>query len=232
MLSRLLKNNDEVFNKAFKYMLQAEQDFYRSVPPQMLTINLFKCIEIIINVFDGKTFNKKLQRASIDLNLEEEDITGVKKLKEIRNYGDVAHPRQSDHTDFYPPQFPIPQNVDFPNFWHSGLTSKVLLNYFLYVDSLIEIKLSNDTYDEEDEIISVNYGHKNSYYKIKPSVKNNERITPFIKKKLSEYFEVPYSRIRLRTHTHSGLIYQIKDHLDFELDPIRAGRSHQIIIPL
>jgi len=230
LLARMLASSDDIFNKSFKYLLQAEQDLYRSVPPQMLTINLFKCIELIIKDFEGKNFGLKLKKASLELNLTSEDMANIKKLQKARNYGDVAHPRSSSRTDFYPPQFPVPHDVDFPNFWYSGLTAKVLLNYFLYIDSLIKIKLSSDKHDDVDEIISVSHGNRLSYYEIRPSVKSRRKIIPLVKKKLSEYFEVPCSQIKLRKYNHPDLIYQINDHLRFNLNPVRTGNRRKIVI--
>jgi len=230
LLARILASRNEIFNKAFKYLLQAEQDLYRHVPPQMLTINLFKCIELIVYTFSGRRFNNKLKKAAIELNLTADDLGKIKKLKEARDKGDVAHPSRGSRSDFYPPQFPIPEDVDFPNFWYSGLASKVLLNYFLYVDSLIKIKLSTDPHDEIDEVVSVNYGYRGAHYEIRPSVRGRNKITNFAKRKLSEYFGVPYSRIRLRKYSYPDIVYQIKGHLDFDLNAMRTGRRHKIII--
>ncbi len=227
MLSRMLSCRDEVFNKSFKYLLQAEKDFYLHARPQMLTINLFKCIELIVYSFNGKRFNDKLRKAAIELNLAVDDIEKIKKLKKARDSGDVAHPRRGSRSDFYPPQFPVPEDVDFPNFWYSGLVAKVLLKYFLYIDSLITIKLSSDPHDIANEIISVNYG---AYYEIRPSVRGKRKITHLVKKKLSEYFRIPYFRIKVRKYNYPEIIYQIKGHLDFDLNPTRSRGRYKVII--
>ncbi len=228
MLARILCCRDEVFNKSFKYLLQAEKDFYLHVPPQMLTINLFKCIELIVFSFEGKRFAGKLRKATIELGLTPDDIEQIKKLKEARDNGDVAHPRKGSRSDFYPSQFPVPEDVDFPNFWYSGLTSKVLLRYFMYVDSLITMKIAIDENDHPDEIISVNYG---KYYEIAPTVRGRKKIVLLLKKKLSEYFEVPYANILLKKYNYPEIIFKIKDHLKFKLDASKSGRSFKLIIP-
>lgn len=227
MLARMLYCRDEIFNKSFKYLLQAEKDYYIHVPPQMLTINLFKCIELIVCSFAGKKFPGKLRKAAAELSLTQDDIEQIKKLKEARDNGDVAHPRKGSRSDFYPPQFPVPEDVDFPNFWYSGLTSKVLLRYFLYVDSLITVKIARDENNHPDEIISVNYG---KYYEIYPTTQGRKKVVLLLKKKLSKYFSVPYANIRLRKYNLSELIFQIKDHLKFNLNTSKSGSRHKFII--
>ena len=227
LLARMLASRDDIFSKSFKYLLQAEQDLYRNVPPQMLTINLFKCIELIIETFDGKSFNNKLKKASVELGLTDDDQKNIKKLRHARNYGDIAHPRTGSPTEYYPPQFPVPEDVIFPNFWYSGLTAKVLINYFLYVDSLVIVRLVSDTDYAQDEFTSVNYG---SYYEIRPSVRGKHKVTNLIKRQLSKYFKIPYSKIRVRRRKGSEIVLQIRNHLDFDLDPSKHIKKHKIII--
>lgn len=229
LLARLLSNQDDVFNKASKYLLQAEQDLHRNVPPQMLTINLFKCIELIVYTFKGKRFNDKLKQAALELNLSEEDIKDIKKLKEARDNGDVAHPKSRSRTDFYPPQFPIPQDVDFPNFWYSGLTSKVLFNYFLYIDSLVTVKISSNEYDDVDEMFLVTHWRR-QYFEIRPSVKGRRKIAPLVKRMLAEYLEVPYSKMKLRKYSQQELIFQIENHLELDFNFSKSGRRQKMII--
>lgn len=214
MLTRILKCDDEIFKKAFKYLLQAEQDYYKHVPPEMLTINLFKCIELIINSFEGRKFKNKLKHTAKELKLNNEDIEKIKTLKKARDDGDVAHPKKGSPSAFYPPQFPVPGDVDFPNFWYSGLTSKILVNYFLYIDSLVFVNTAADFQDDIDVISSVNLG---KYYVIKPSVRGRRKRVLLIKKKISEYFNIPYAKIVLKKFNSPDIIFQVKDHLKFDL---------------
>lgn len=215
LLERLIRNDNEIFNKSFYYLLKAEQDFNRRIPPEMLTINLFKCIELIINSFKGRKFRNKLKNASEILSLSPEDIRNINVLKLARDNGDVAHPRTGRRSDFYPHQFPIPENIDYPNFWYSGLTAKVLLQYFLYIDSEFEVRIDREEWTEKDILYSVNFG---SYYLIHPTIRERKKLIPYIKSKLASAIRVPYSEIRLRRYAGDKIVFFVLDHLRFELN--------------
>lgn len=214
LVNRMLVSKDDVFRKAFQYLLQAEQGYHKHVPPEMLTINLFKCIELIVVSFDGKSFNKKLLKAAKALSLSSDDCSKIKTLKRARDNGDVAHPRSGSKTQYYPPQFPVPTNVDYPNFWYSGLTARVLINYFSYTDSLLVVKTTSDFVDEIDVVCCVNFG---SYYVIKLSVKGRRLRVTLCKRLLSNYFGVPYRNFILNRYSEDEMIFMIKGHLDFDI---------------
>lgn len=228
LLGRMLNCRDEIFNKAFKYLLKAEKEYHLHVPPQMLTINLFKSIEIIIESFKGKNFNNKLKKSKDILGLNTEDTKKIKELRYIRNYGDVAHPRSGSRTISYPPQFPVPEDVDYLTFWYSGLAGKVLLGYFLYIDSILNIKITTDKYDPIDEIVSVNYGE---FYEFNSSINDKKKLPFILKKKLSEYFNIPCKNIRLYKKDSDSYTFKILNHLKYDLKPPKNSKQSLIIFP-
>jgi hypothetical protein len=220
LINRLLACDEEIFRKSSYYLLRAEQDFNRRVAPEMLTINLFKCVELIVNSFRGRKFKDRLAMTAKTLGLTAADIKSINELKQARDNGDVAHPRTGRRADYYPPQFPIPENVDYPNFWYSGLVGKVLLRYFLYVSSAYEIRIERDDWRDKDSLHSVNFG---SYYTINPSIRGRKKLVPYLKRKLATSLKVPYSSVRLRKYSGDKVIFEVLNHLNYDLDDDRTG---------
>lgn len=212
LLERILKSKDEIFWKALGYLQSGAKGFHNNTPSDKMTLDFMKSIELIINLWNGRSFSTRLKRCSKEINIDEVDQREIKKLWALRSNGDVAHARQG-RRDMYP-QFPMPTSIDGPYIDSSSLAGRVLTNYFLFRDAILSIHISDKKHYGEDELIDVNHG---SAFTIRPSRKDKKFLTPFLKKKISQYFDVPLKKIHLYAYQSPYVHFKILDHLKFNI---------------
>jgi hypothetical protein len=231
LVERMLKSRDDIFWKSLSYLQSGEKGFHNNTPTEKMTLDFMKSMEIIVDLWKSKkrkenTFDKKLNRTSKELGLDKDDCVQIKKLWKLRSDGDVAHARQGSKVDFYPAQYPVPSNIDGPYIDSSAVAVRVLTKYFLFRDSILSIKISNESHDELDELIDVNQG---TAFTIRPSDKNKKTLAPFLKRKIKTHFGVPIKNIRLYGYQPPYIHFRISDHLKFDLHKNKIPKKRLVI---
>lgn len=214
LIARMLKSKDDVFWKSLSYLQSGEKGFHNNTPSEKMTLDFMKSIELIINLFSGKSFPKRLKNAAKELNIDNDDCESIKKLWSLRSNGDVAHAKRGSRVNSLPAQYPTPSNVDGPYIDSSALAVRVLTNYFLFRDSILSIKISTEKHYDADELIDVNNG---TAYVIRPTNRTRKFLTRFLKKKISIHFNVPQKNITLYGYQQPYVHFKIANHLNFDL---------------
>lgn len=225
LLDRMLKSKDDIFLKALGYLQEGEKGFHNNASLEKITLDFAKSIELILGLFKG-TFSKKLKSLAKEFGIDKEDCDEIKKLWKLRGGGDVAHAKRGSKIRFYPPQYPIPSNVDMVYIESSSLAARVLTKYFLFRDSVLSIKLSDDSMDDLDELYDVDNG---SLYTIRTLEKNRKRLTLILKAKISIAFGMPVKNIKLYGYQLPYVHFRIKDHLKFNLSKNKITKKKIVI---
>ncbi len=226
LIERMLKSRDDIFWKSLRYLQSGQKGFRNNTSSEMMTLDFMKSIELIINLWNGRSFPVRLKKAAKELQIDQEDQKSIKELWSLRSNGDVAHAKRGSKADFYPAQYPIPSNVDGPYIDSGSLAVRVLTKYFLFRDSILSIKISDETHDEADELIDVNQG---TAYTIRPSNKNKRLLTPFLKRKIATHFGVPIKNIKLYAYQAPNIHFRISDHLKFDLHKNKISKKRLVI---
>lgn len=226
MLQRMLMSKDGVFIKALGYLQSGEKGFHNNTHPEKMTLDFMKCIELIVDQCEGKSFNEKLKNAVKEFGIDADDYKSIKKLWALRSNGDVAHAKLRSRQNSLPPQYPVPSIVDGPYIDSGSLAVRFLTQYFLFRDSIISIKISSRPDGDEDVLVDVNYG---LVYTIKPSVKDWRKLTPFLKKKISTHFKVPIKDIKLYASQAELVHFRISNHLKHDLHENHISHKRIII---
>lgn len=217
-LSRMLSSEDDVFWKSLEHLQSGQKGFRNNIPPEMMTLEFMKSIELIIRVLHPKSvFKKALKSVAKTLKVDDEDVALILKLWKLRNEGDVAHAKRG------PKKFG-------PYIDSGSLAVRFLVKYFLFLDSLISIKISKEHEDALDELIEVRRGNsKFAIFSIRPRNKNRKKLTPFLKRKISFHFEIPIKDIELYGYQLPYIYFRVVDYLRYDLSARRISKRKIVI---
>lgn len=218
LLERMLRSKNEIFLKSLKYLTEGQKGLNVNESPVKITLDFMKSMELIINQFEGEGFSKKLNNAALELGIDSEDILSIKKLWKLRSDGDVAHAKVSSRSSKLPFQFPTPNDVDGPYLDSASVPTRFLIKFFILVDSLVTLKITKEQHYSTNQIIEVNGGLA---YLIRPTNRNRKKLTPFLKKQISECFKIPIRDIKLYYYNLPYVNFRILNHLKYPLDSVK-----------
>ena len=226
LVERMLKSRDDIFWKSLKYLQSGEKGFHNNTPPEQMTMDFMKSIELIVKLGNGRKFSTQLRNTAKALDIDKDDCDKIMELWRLRSGGDVAHAKRGSKADSYPAQYPVPSNVDGPYIDSSSLAVRVLTQYFLFRDSILTIKLSDKDHYDVDELIDVNQG---TAFVLRPSRKDRKFLTPFLKGKISTHFGIPMKNIKLYSYQLPDIHFRIADHLQFDIHKNKIPKKILII---
>lgn len=202
-IDNILNSKDNRLQKALYYFVKAEQALHSRDAFLKVFLSCFKSIELIAGAEDFrlKTIKSSLKRMCKKLDIEDKK-DDILKLYDTRSNGDFAHARSRNRTSRLPDQLPEAMPHDTVPADFLSLASEVIINYFLYIDGLFEVKLDAPSryFDEDGQLMrirSVLGGKAHFIYRPTDEEKGNRRkITPSVKKKMAEKFDVPIKYIK------------------------------------
>lgn len=214
-MNRMLKSKNIIFIKSLRYLLKGIKGMHNNVPVEKIFIDYAKSIEIIINQFKGKSFNKKLKTASKILELPSEKIKEIKEIWKSRSHGDFAHANNSLTSLNLPPQFPEPSDSEFRYFDLFGICAMLVIKYFKHIENELEIIINDDgikyiSEDYLDQLIDVNMGE---YFVFYSKVLNRKILIPLIKKEIASNFKCKIKEIKLKSYKNNKAVFKISSDM-------------------
>ena len=214
LMSRMLKSKNIIFIKSLRYLFKGVRGMHNNIPVEKIFIDYVKSIEIIVNQFKGKSFNKKLLNVSKILDVPKELIKEIKDIWKSRSRGDFAHANTSLTSLNLPPQFPEPSDSEFRYFNLFGICSMLILKYFKYIENEIEVFIndSQSKYMSEDynnELIDVNMGEYFSFY---TKISNRKILTPLLKREIANNFKCKIKEIKLKSFKNNKAVFKINSN--------------------
>jgi len=211
LMSRMLKSKNIIFIKSLRYLFKGVRGMHNNVPAEKIFIDYVKSIEIIVNQFKGKSFNKKLLNVSKILDIPKESIKEIKDIWKSRSRGDFAHANTSLTSLNLPPQFPEPSDSEFRYFNLFGICSMLVLKYFKYIENEFEVFINDDhlkftSEDNYNQLIDVNIGEYFCFY---TKISNKRILTPLLKKEIANHFKCKIKEIKLKSFKDNKVVFKI-----------------------
>ncbi len=210
LLDKILKMRDDTFKKSLKYLLNGERAMYLGLPFEKIILDFMKSIEVIVKSFASKkrkTFKQQLKECAKKIGLTEKEKQQIIQLWKDRSNGDVAHAKKVSRSEYLPPQYPVPSDVEGVISFKSDLAVAILLKYFKYKDGEIKVIIDNERYHQEGDFVDVNMG---SYFTYKPRQAEKNNITKVLKQQISQNLKVKYKNISKRSEKSGEFIFKIK----------------------
>lgn len=220
---------NRTLEKAIKYLYSALTGNFHLRNRAKITLDLFKVIEVILDdlvPYDRKkghtTMEKRLPVLADKIDLEDEEVSRILDLWEIRNEADVAHATNVDYSSHYPNQFPVPDGPIIGASIGSGsLAKKVLFNFYEHVrrqySISIEKRIAGSKIEESFGSI-INRASNSLYY---DTVETDvDVIKAIVLEKFSDKFDIPTEKLLTEYKEECILISIPKDieppKVDFE----------------